>query len=60
MHFITGVKESFIYLLRELLNGRHIIRINLSFQLAVHQLTITDRISKFKLWSTGEKTKTKG
>lgn len=59
-HFIIQVEEALTYLLRKLLNSRHRIRINLSFKLGVHQLPITDRISKFKLRSAREKIKTKG
>lgn len=52
-HVIIQVKESFVYLLGKVLNGRHLIRIALSFKFGVHQLPRTDRPSKFKIRSWG-------
>lgn len=35
--------------------GRHLISINLSFKLGVHQIPITDKSSKFRLRKAREK-----
>lgn len=53
------VEESFPCLLGKELNGRHLLRINLSSRFRVHQLPITDRTSKLKIRSAMEKIKTK-